>query len=73
MIRDPSDGSVREPPKAEEPAPRDPLFVAIEAALLAGKVRPERLSEQWVYQRAWNDGIDFALNQMARIEKERGA
>jgi hypothetical protein len=72
MIRDPSDGSVREQPRAEDPEPRDPLFVAIEAALTAGKVKPARLSEQWVYQRAWNDGIDFALNQLARIEKERG-
>lgn len=70
MIRDPSDGSVREAPKAEEPPPRDPLFEAIEAALVAGKVKPERVSEQWVYQRAWNDGIDFALGQIRRLEKQ---
>ena len=43
----------------------------IKAALLAGKVRPEKVSDQWAYQRAWNDGIDFALNQIERIAKEK--
>jgi hypothetical protein len=69
MIRDPSDGSVREMPAPEAAPPRDPLFVEIGAVLLAGKVNPEKLSEQWVYQRAWNDGIDFAMQQIGRIEK----
>ncbi|PDT71720.1 hypothetical protein CO683_00745 [Bradyrhizobium ottawaense] len=69
MIRDPSDGSVRQVPESEAPPQRDPLFVQIEGILRAGKVSPERLSEQWVYQRAWNDGIDFALAQINRLEK----
>jgi hypothetical protein len=72
MMRDPSDGTVREQPKAEVEPPRDPLFAQIETALRAGKVKPERVSDQWVYQRAWNDGIDFALTQIARVEKEIG-
>lgn len=69
MIRDPSDGTVREAQQTEAAPPRDPLFVQIEGQLRAGKVKPERLSEQWVYQRAWNDGIDFALQQISRLEK----
>jgi hypothetical protein len=71
MIRDPSDGTVRGTPQIEPAAPRDPLFVQIEADIRAGKVKPERLSEQWVYQRAWNDGIDFALAQVGKLEKQR--
>jgi hypothetical protein len=68
MIRDPSDGSVRQAHPETAPQ-RDPLFTQIEGLLRAGKVKPERLSEQWVYQRAWNDGIDFALQQISRLEK----
>lgn len=86
MIRDPSDGTVREDlvhratesastpighPAAENASP---LHEQIKAALLAGKVSPEKLSEQWAYQRAWNDGIDFSLKQVAGVFKtEQGA
>lgn len=66
MIRDPSDGSVRGETLEAEPAP-DPLFEEIKASLLAGKVRPERVSTEWAYQRAWNDGIDFSLRQLKRV------
>ncbi len=45
------------------------LFAEIRAALLAGKVRPEKVFEQWAYQRAWNDAIDFSLRQISNIEK----
>lgn len=74
MIRDPSDGSVRSEvgiptSTGESPAILNPLREAISAALLAGKVKPERLSEQWAYQRAWNDGIDFSLKQIDGIFK----
>jgi len=69
VIRDPSDGSIREKPTAPvEPEP-DPLFEEIRAALLAGKVKPERVSDKWEYQRAWNDGIEFALRQIQQIQK----
>jgi len=71
MIRDPSDGTVRGTPETEPAPQRDPLFTQIEGLLRAGKVKPERLSEQWVYQRAWNDGIDFALAQVGKLEKQR--
>ena len=47
------------------------VFEEIKAALMAGKVRPEKVSEKWAYQRAWNDGIDFALQQIEKIEKSR--
>lgn len=82
MIRDPSDGSVRE--KAVEgkfpvtdpmpaPVPGMPtIFDEISAAIAAGKVKPERVSEKWEYQRAWNDGIDFALRQIKNIAAEDG-
>jgi hypothetical protein len=71
MIRDPSDGSIREKPMPGlnpgiEP---DPLLESIKAALLAGKVKPERVSDKWEYQRAWNDGIEFALRQIQQIQK----
>jgi hypothetical protein len=49
------------------------VFEEIKAALLAGKVKPEKVSDQWAYQRAWNDGIDFALQQIEKIEKARTA
>jgi hypothetical protein len=74
MIRDPSDGSTREKPVVAqnaitaEPTP-DPLFEEIRVALLAGKVKPERVSDKWEYQRAWNDGIEFALRQIQQIQK----
>jgi hypothetical protein len=47
----------------------DQIFEAIKSALLAGKVRPEKVSEKYEFQRAWNDGIDFALRQIQQIEK----
>jgi hypothetical protein len=80
MIRDPSDGSVREPNvgkshhyemPAAKPATVDPMLEEIKSAIAAGKVKPERISTEWAYQRAWNDGIDFALKQIERIEKQK--
>lgn len=77
MIRDPSDGSVREKPEVGIPiltgiTPAMPtIFDEINAAISAGKVRPERVSEKWEYQRAWNDGIDFALRQIKNIAAEK--
>jgi len=71
MIRDPSDGSIREKPIPEsEPVP-DPLYEQIRSALLSGKVRPERVSDKWEYQRAWNDGIDFCLRQVKMVWERR--
>jgi hypothetical protein len=71
MIRDPSDGSVREKPEVGIPATVDPMLEEIKSAIAAGKVKPERVSTEWAYQRAWNDGIDFALRQIERIEKQK--
>jgi hypothetical protein len=70
MIRDPSDGSVRE--KQEEDPAMPTIFDEITAAILAGKVKPERISEKWEYQRAWNDGIDFAVRQIKQWDEGRG-
>lgn len=71
MIRDPSDGTVRETQTAEAEIPAavdDPIFEAVRVAILAGKVKPEHLSVEWVYQRAWNDALDFALREIGKIE-----
>lgn len=73
MIRDPSDGTIREKPEVGIPATKpDPLFEAIRAALLAGKVRPERVSDKWEYQRAWNDAVDFSIRQAEQVFKQKG-
>jgi hypothetical protein len=71
MIRDPSDGAVRETvtAEAEIPVVPNPICEAVRAAILAGKVKPEHLSVEWVYQRAWNDALDFALREIGKIEK----
>ncbi len=66
MIRDHSDGSVREKAPADEAVPDDPLLVELRAALLAGKVSPDRVSPEWAFQRAWNEGIDFSVRQLER-------
>lgn len=68
MIRDPSDGSVRAPQKPEMTA-ETPQW---KQALLAGKVRPEKLSDKWAYQRAWNDGIDWSIAQIEKQFKTEG-
>lgn len=47
------------------------MIEEIKAAILAGKVNPERVSTEWAFQRAWNEGIDFALRQIEKIEKEK--
>jgi hypothetical protein len=49
-----------------------PTFEEIKSALLAGKVKPERVSDKWEYQRAWNDGIDFAIEQVRRLSVNNG-
>jgi hypothetical protein len=73
MIRDPSDGSVREKEDTSVlRAPADPLFEQIKSALLAGKVRPERVSDKWEYQRAWNDAVDFSIRQAEQVFKQKG-
>jgi hypothetical protein len=72
VIRDPSDGSVKEGPMAGEIPVINPLYEQVKAALAAGKVKPERVSDQWAYQRAWNDGIDFSLGQIAKIFQPEG-
>lgn len=42
-------------------------------ALKAGKVAPDKLSDEWVFQRGWNEGIEFAERQMDKIYgKETG-
>lgn len=45
------------------------MIEEIKAAIGAGKVKPEKISPDYVYQRAWNDGIDFALRQIMQIER----
>lgn len=45
-------------------------FNRLIAAITAAKVRPDKLSDEWVYQRAWNDGLDFALRQANIIKGE---
>lgn len=40
----------------------------LKSILLAGKVKPDSVSTEWAYQRAWNDGIDFSIRQ---IEKQK--
>lgn len=41
----------------------------LKAALLAGKVAPDRVSTEWAYQRAWNDGIDFSIRQIEKLKE----
>jgi len=72
MIRDPSDGSVRE---KQMPGVIPGMSDAVppwKAVLLAGKVKPEKLSDKWAYQRAWNDGIDWSIQQMEKHLKSEG-
>lgn len=73
MIRDPSDGTVRENTIPADAPPTDPWLEEILAALTAGKVAPERVSREWEYQRAWNDGIDFSITQIKRLFDSRSA
>jgi hypothetical protein len=39
----------------------------IREALKAGKVSPEKVSTEYAFQRAWNEGIEFAERQIDRI------
>lgn len=37
-----------------------------------GKFDPKREEyEQWVFQRGWNEAIDFSLGQIKKVENER--
>jgi hypothetical protein len=36
-------------------------------ALKAGKVAPDKVSNEWAFQRAWNEGIEFAERQLEKI------
>lgn len=36
-------------------------------ALKAGKVAPEKVSDEYAFQRAWNEGIEFAERQLNKI------
>ena len=45
-------------------------FNRLIAAITAAKVHPDKLSDEWVYQRAWNDGLDFTLRQINAIKGE---
>lgn len=38
--------------------------------LKQAKVRPDKMSSEWAYHRAWNDGIDYALNRINIIKGE---
>jgi hypothetical protein len=40
---------------------------SIRDALKAGKVAPDKLSDEWVFQRGWNEGIEFAQMQIDKI------
>jgi hypothetical protein len=40
-------------------------------ALTAGKVRPEKVSTEYAFQRAWNEGIEFAERQLHKILAEQ--
>jgi hypothetical protein len=70
MTRDPSDGTVRavQATSGVAGAPIDHPDSPLVAAIKAGKVKPERLSEHWVFQRGWNEGIEFALMQIRKSE-----
>lgn len=35
--------------------------------LRAGKVAPDKVSEEYAFQRAWNEGIEFAERQLDKI------
>ena len=41
------------------------------AALTAGKVAPEKVSDEYAFQRAWNEGIEFAERQLQKILSEQ--
>lgn len=36
-------------------------------ALKDGKVAPEKVSEEYAFQRAWNEGIEYAKRQADKI------
>jgi hypothetical protein len=38
--------------------------------LKAGKVAPDKLSTEWVFQRAWNEGVEFAERQLDKTIRE---
>ena len=39
----------------------------IEQALLAGKVTTEKVSTEYAFQRAWNEGVDWSRGQIKRF------
>lgn len=45
------------------------LFASIRAKLIAGKVHPDKVSNEWAFQRAWNEGIDFSLREIGKVEE----
>lgn len=49
---------------------RDELEM-IERALLAGKVAPEKVSTEYAFQRAWNEGVDWSRDQIKRLFKNQ--
>lgn len=41
--------------------------------LSLGKVDPDKVSTEYAFQRAWNEGISFAERQLEAVLKERQA
>jgi hypothetical protein len=44
---------------------------AFREVLRAGKVSPEKVSTEYAFQRAWNEGIEFAERQLAKVLAEQ--
>lgn len=42
----------------------------LKARIQAGKVPDAKVHPDWVYQRAWNDALEFVERQISDIEKE---
>lgn len=40
----------------------------LKSQIALAKVHPSRVSEQYVYQRAWNDALEFVERSISEIE-----
>lgn len=43
----------------------------LKRAIVAGKVKPERVHPEWAFQRAWNEALSWVEQQIRIIEEEQ--
>lgn len=40
--------------------------------LTSGKVKPDKVSQDYAFQRAWNEGVEFCERQLDAVLKDQG-